>query len=44
MFCRKGFFKAPVQSLLKGGSVTSGSGEKSKRGEEEMEEERRGVD
>lgn len=35
------FLKAPVPNLLKGGSVTSGSGEKSRRGVEEMEEERR---
>lgn len=35
------FLKAPVQNLLMGGSVTSGSREKSKTGVEEMEEERR---
>lgn len=35
------FLKAPVQKLLKGGSVTSESEEKSKRGVEVMEEERR---
>lgn len=35
------FLKAPVQNLLMGGSVTSGSREKSKTEVEEMEEERR---
>lgn len=40
-FAENVFLKAPVQKLLKGGSVTGGSEEKSKRGVEEMEEERR---
>lgn len=40
-FRRKCALKAPVQKLLKGGSVTSRSEEKSKRGVEDMEEERR---